>query len=112
LEKALRVTQGAAPGTDTALDAEILESIAGDIPSHSLQHDEVIGKKIVDIMVKVGLQSSKGDARRLIRNGGVYMNNQKVLDENDNINQSHLIDGKLLLLAVGKKNKVLIRVAM
>lgn len=112
LKKALRVTEGAAPGADTTLNTEVLESIAGDMPSHSLRLEEVVGQKVVDIMVKVGLQASKGDARRLIRNGGVYMNNQKLNEENDSVMQSHLIDGKLLLLAVGKKNKVLIRIVM
>ncbi|MBA3816402.1 MAG: tyrosine--tRNA ligase [Parachlamydiaceae bacterium] len=111
LKTALRVTQGAAPGADTALNAEILESIAGDMPSHTLQIEEVVGQKIVDIMVKIGLQASKGDARRLIRNGGVYMNNQKLNDENDSVAHSHLIDGRLILLAVGKRNKALIRIA-
>lgn len=110
LAKALRVTQGAAPGAETTLNTEVLESIAGDMPSHSLPLGETVGQKIVDIMVKMGLQASKGDARRLIRNGGVSINNQKVEDENASILQSHLIDGKLFLLAVGKKNKVLIRV--
>lgn len=110
LKTALRVTQGASPGADTALNAEILESIAGDMSSYSLRFDEVVGQKVVDVMVKVGLQVSKGDARRLIRNGGAYMNNQKLNDENESVMSNHLIEGKLLLLAVGKKNKVLIRV--
>lgn len=110
LKTALRVTQGAAPGADTVLNVEILESIAGDMSSHSLRFEEVVGQKVVDVMVKVGLQVSKGDARRLIRNGGAYMNNQKLNDENESVMPVHLIDGKLLLLAAGKKNKVLIRV--
>lgn len=112
LKKALRVTQGAAPGSSTILNTEILESIAEDMPNCSLLKEEVVGQKILDLMVKVGLQASKGDARRLIRNGGVSMNNQKINDENDSIMESHLIDGKLLLLAVGKKNKVLIRITL
>lgn len=110
LKTALRVTKGAAPGADTVLNAEILESIAESMPSHMLQINEVVGQKVVDIMVKIGIQTSKGDARKLIRNGGVYLNNQKLDDENESIIQSHLIEGKFLLMAIGKKNKVLIRV--
>lgn len=111
LRKALKATQGAAPGANTALDAEVLESIAEDMPSVTLQVDEIVGQKVVDLIVKVGLQQSKGDARRLIKNGGVYINNEKLNDENGAFAKNHLIDGKLLLLAVGKKNKMLIRVA-
>lgn len=106
---ALRATEGAAPGTETVLDAGRLESIAEDIPSFTLPMGEVVGQKVVDLIVKVGLQPSKGEARRLIRNGGVYLNNEKVADENGSVLQDQLIEGRLLLLAVGKKNKVLIR---
>lgn len=110
LETALRVTKGAAPGSETALDAEVLESIAKDMANSSLSFEEVVGQKVVDVMVKVGLQTSKGEARRLIRNGGVYLNNEKLTDENGSIDRKDLIDDRLLLLAAGKKNKVLIRI--
>lgn len=110
LQIALKVTEGAAPGSQTKLDATVLESIAGDMPSHSLPVAEVVDGKLVDLMVKVGLQPSKNEARRLIRNGGVYVNNEKVSDENGVITSDNLIDGHLLLLAAGKKNKVLVRV--
>lgn len=106
---ALRVTEGAAPGAKTTLDAQLLESLATGMPSHDLAPIDVVNTKLIDLMVKVGLQTSKSEARRLIRNGGVYLNNEQVLDENYSIAENHLIEGRLLLLAVGKKNKVLIR---
>ena len=106
LDTALKVTKGAAPGAETILDAAILESISGDMPSFNLPQSSVVGQKLV----QVGLQASKGEARRLIRNGGVYLNNEKIGDENGNILQKDLIDGRLLLIAAGKKNKILIRI--
>lgn len=110
LNTALRVTEGAAPGTKTKLDTEVLESIAGDMQSYELHPDNVVGQKIIDLVVKLGLQVSKGEARRLIRNGGTYINNQKISDENYAVVADDLVDGRLLLLATGKKNKVLIRI--
>lgn len=110
LSTALRVTEGAAPGAATKLDANVLESISGDMQSHELPLNNIIGKKIIDLAVSLGLQASKGDARRLIRNGGAYINNQKISDENYAILPEDLIDGRLLLLATGKKNKILIRI--
>jgi tyrosyl-tRNA synthetase len=110
LQVALRVTEGAAPGSQTTLNAEMLEGLAGDMPTHILKSHEVIDVKLLDLIVKMGLQESKGDARRLIRNGGVYVNNEKIVDENLQLTGSHLIEERLLLLAVGKKNKVLIRI--
>lgn len=110
LKVALEVTKAAAPGSETALNAEVLESIAGDMPSHSLKKAEVVDIKLLDIMCHVGLQASKSEARRLIRNGGVYLNNSKVENENYIIQTSDLIENRLILLAVGKKNKILIRI--
>lgn len=109
LQKALKATEGAAPGSSTKLDAANLESIMNDMPSCKLGKDEVIGKKLIDLLVEIKLQTSKGDARRLIRNGGVYLNNEKIEDENFSIQSQSLIENKFILLAAGKKNKMLIQ---
>lgn len=111
LEIALKVTQGASPGNDTVLDAEVLEGLALDMPSCTLKREEVVAVKLIDLLVGVGLQASKGEARRLIKNGGVYLNNAKVCDETLILAAAHLIGDRLLLIAAGKKNKLLIRVA-
>lgn len=111
LSVALKVTAGAAPGAETALDAQVLESLAADMPSHALPVNEIVGVKLIDVMAKTAMMTSKGEARRLIRNGGVYLNNVKIANEDHVIGAEQLIDGRLLLLALGKKNKMLIRVA-
>jgi len=110
LETALKVTKGAAPGSDTVLDAAILESIARDMSHKDLPMASVSGAKVIDLLVQLEMQASKGEARRLVKNGGVYLNNQKITDENYAIAQSDLIEGKMLLLAAGKKHKVILKV--
>lgn len=109
LQTAIRVTEGIAPGSQTKLDTALLESLAADMPSCSLKFEQVRHGKLIDILVQTGLQASKGDARRLIRNGGVYVNNEKIEDENCVIDDSLIIDQRLILLAAGKKNKMLVR---
>lgn len=49
--------------------------------------------KLVDIMVETALITSKNEARRLIKAGGVKLNNEKVSDENMqiNLNKEYLI---------------------
>ena len=47
---------------------------------------------------------------RLIKGGGVYLNNIKVSDEAAQVTTDDLIDGEIFLLAAGKKNKMLIKV--
>ncbi len=110
LQTAIRVTEGVAPGSQTKLDATILEGLAADMPSCQLALEQVVNSKLIDLLVEIGLQSSKGEARRLIRNGGVYINNQKIEDENCVIDSNLLIDNRLMLVAAGKKNKMLVRI--
>ncbi len=110
LAKALKVTEGAAPGTDAALDAETLREIAKDMPSIELPSSEVLGQKFVDVSVKIGLLSSKGEAVRLIENSGAYFNNQKISDVNFRLPEDSLIGGEFLLFGSGKKKKMLVKV--
>src|SRR4029079_3587801 len=110
LETALKVTEGAAPGTETVLDPEILREIAKDMPNISLRLDEVIGQKYVDILVKIGLLSSKGEAVRLIHNGGAYLNNERVGDPGLHLSEQLLIGGEFLLFGAGKKKKMLLSI--
>jgi len=109
LEVAKRATACARPGSETVLDLDALEKIANDMPNVALKTEDVIGCKIIDLCLLTGAQKSKGEARRLIRNGGVYLNNEKVEDENAEVTDQLLIGGKLLLLGLGKKKKILIR---
>lgn len=110
LEIAKRVTEAAKPGSETELNVEVLEGLAKDMPSKDLTKEEVIDIKLVDVLAKVGLQPSKSEARRLIKNGGVYLNNNQVVDIELHIKDTDLIGAKLLLVAVGKKNKMLLRI--
>lgn len=111
LKTALRVTEGIAPGSETTLDATMLESLATDMPSCQLLLERVLNAKLIDLLVETGLQTSKSEARRLIRNGGVYINNAKIEDENCIIDGNFLIDKRLMLIATGKKNKILVRIS-
>lgn len=112
LAQALLATQLAAPGAKAVLDVQALEKLTDEIPSQTLSSTDIVGVKLVDLLAKTGLQTSKSEARRLIRNGGVTINNNKVEDENYVVDSEQLIEGRLLLLALGKKNKMLIRVSI
>jgi len=110
LRAAIAATQVAAPGKDAELDAATLELVAKDLPCAELGRSDVVGKPVIDVMVSSGLMKSKGEARRLLANGGVFVNNKKILEANAVIETSQLLDSRLVLLAAGKKNKMLVRV--
>jgi tyrosyl-tRNA synthetase len=111
LQQALRTTEALRPGSATQLDATILEEIAGDAPSASLPAADVAaGKQLADVAVAAKLLPSKGEYKRMVKNGGVYLNNAKVTDPSYALQDGDLIEGRLMLLAAGKKNKMLVRV--
>ncbi len=111
LRAALKVTEGIAPGSEAKLSAAILQELIGDMPNMELPLSEVIGQKYVDIAVKVGLVPSKSEGAKLIKNGGAYLNNERVVDPAFEISPSHLIEDTFLLFSAGKKKRLLIRIA-
>lgn len=60
------------------------------------------GISVVDLFVKSGLVSSKSDARRLIEQGGAYVNQRRIESHEEKIDMMDVNDGGLILRA-GKK---------
>ncbi|KAI4375745.1 hypothetical protein MLD38_013575 [Melastoma candidum] len=110
LQEALRATEALRPGAETKLDWKAIEGIAEDLPSYSLPYDEVLNTSVVDLCVLSGLLESKSAARRLLKQGGLYLNNCRV-DTESKIEADDIVDGKVLLLSAGKKNKVVVRIS-
>lgn len=110
LEAALKATQAARPGHDAPLSAESLEAMSSELPSKEVSLETFVGSKIVDLVAILDILPSKGEARRLIKNGGLSVNNEKVVDEGKVLSESDLIGGNFFLLSTGKKKKILVRV--
>jgi tyrosyl-tRNA synthetase len=98
-------------GTLQNLSANELEGIFEDVPSCSMKRDEVVGHSIVDVITNAQIVKSKGEARRLIKQGGVYMNNVRVDDDTTTISNEVPIENYLLLFRLGKKNYTLIKLS-
>ncbi|GJX14341.1 tyrosine--tRNA ligase, chloroplastic/mitochondrial [Tanacetum coccineum] len=111
LEEALLATEALRPGSETRLDWKTIEGIAEDVPSCSLAYDSVLDASVVDLSVSTGLIDSKSAARRLLKQGGLYLNNGRVDSEGKKIGVDDIVDGKVLLLSAGKKNKMVVRIA-
>ncbi|AUY54117.1 MULTISPECIES: tyrosine--tRNA ligase [Streptomycetaceae] len=59
---------------------------------------------VVDLLVAVGLAPSRSAARRTIKEGGAYLNNVKVTDEEAVPTEADLLHGRWLVLRRGKRN--------
>ncbi len=62
------------------------------------------GTGIVDLLVASGLVASKGEARRTIKEGGAYLNNERVADPDFTPGDTDLLAGSWLVLRRGKKH--------
>ena len=85
--------------------AEALFSGGGDMSSvpTAVIASDMIGSSILDILVATKILPSKGEARRLIQQGGLTVNNEKVIDVNMTVTEENFIDGSMLVKR-GKKN--------
>ena len=63
---------------------------------------DAIGMGILDVMVSSGLAASKGEARRLVQQGGVSVNDQKVTDATATLSEADFADGAAIIKK-GKK---------
>ena len=71
---------------------------------------EVRPDTVVDALVQSGLTKSKSEARRLIKQGGVYVNNRRVTEVDQKVLSGDWVDGKKLMLRKGKKDYALLTV--
>lgn len=108
---AQKVTEGAKPGKATTLTKEVLEEISKDMPHQKLSKNQILGISIIDVAVLINLVTSKGEMRKLIKNGGAYLNNHRVESSDYLLEEKDLIDSLYLLFGAGKKKKILVSVS-
>ena len=96
-------------GTMEGLHAEELLGIFANVPSAQLERDEVVAKPAIDVAVKAGLCKSKGEARRLIESGGLYVNNRRVDGIQATVSQNDAVDGRIVVLRSGKRTFHLVK---
>jgi tyrosyl-tRNA synthetase len=112
LAQARQATQVLFGGTLEGLGEAELADIFADVPSSELPRTDLEGQgvQIVDLLAESGVASSKGDARRSMQGGGIYLNNVRVDDVERTATHADLLAGRFLLLRKGKKSYHLIKV--
>lgn len=97
-------------GSVEGLSAEMIETIFTNVPSATCSKDDVLGKPLFEVIAGVGMVSSKGEARRLVQQGGLSLNSVKVAGLDKTLEAADLIDGRLAVLRSGKRNFFLLKV--
>ena len=111
----LKIAQRA---TDVFFGAEISEltdaqliGIFADVPSKELPRSRLGGQgiSIIDALCESGLAKTKNEARRIITQGGAYVNNRRIEGIETQLGAAHLAGESVMVLRAGKKNYALLR---
>lgn len=97
-------------GSLAGLSADDVADIFEDVPASELPRSDYAGEgmPLVDALTRTGVAASRGEARRLIEGGGVYINNTQA-DSSRRLTLEDSIEGRFIVLRKGRKNYHLIR---
>jgi tyrosyl-tRNA synthetase len=85
------------------LDLQTLTSALAQLPKTQIQKNQPI-PTWVDLITACGVVDSKSAARRIVNEGGAYINNRKVESEDFTPAKTDLLHGRFLLLRKGKRD--------
>ena len=91
-----------------AASLDVWETLEAELPSWTTNRDD-LPSTVVDLISAAGLTDSKGDARRQLQQGGVYINGERAHGEATVADYSLLAD-RYLWLRRGKKKDVIVKV--
>ena len=91
------------------LDLKTLDSALSQLPKTTIRKGDPY-PSWVDLLAATGVVDSKSAARRIVKEGGGYLNNKKVESEDFTPSKSDLLHGKYLLLRKGKRDLAAVEV--
>jgi tyrosyl-tRNA synthetase len=91
------------------LDLATLDSALAQLPRTQIAKGQPL-PTWVDLLAATGVVDSKSAARRIVKEGGAYLNNQKVENEDFTPSKADLLHGKYLLLRKGKRDLAAVEV--
>lgn len=98
-------------GDIDGLSAEDIRDIFSDVPSKSIHEADLVGAPVdlaSFLSETTGFMKSKGEVRRAIAEGGVYLNNHRAADAAAVVTKSDFMHGEYLVVRRGKKNYFLV----
>ena len=90
-------------GELNALDEKTLAAALSQLPNVSIKKEEAF-PTWVDLLAATGVVESKSAARRIVKENGAYLNNEKISGEDFAPTKEHLIHGRFLVLRKGKRD--------
>jgi tyrosyl-tRNA synthetase len=95
------------PLSDATVDDVLM--VFADAPSTELALPAE-GMPLVELLALVKLAASRSEATRLVRSGGVYVNNVRAADEKAKVRSADAIGGQVILLRKGRKDQHVVKI--
>src|SRR5687767_6971248 len=92
----------------SALTASQIEHALSGVPSSTIA--AASAWPVTAFLMSAGITKSKSDAQRLIKGGGIHINDQRVTDEKGQITPAQAIEGKLFVVRKGKHEYFIVRI--
>ena len=110
--EAIRASEILFGGELDGITEATFQEIAGEVPTHEIKLDRFGGEGLwlPELLHEAGLAQSRGQARKDVKGGGVYVNNRRTDDEQHKLQSGDLLFGKYLLLRRGKRNYAVVLV--
>jgi tyrosyl-tRNA synthetase len=109
--KARRASEALFSEAIAELDEATLLDVVNDAPSSTWSREDLAaGVDPVDLLVASHLAASKGEARRFLEQGGVYVNNVRT-DATSRVSLEHALHGRYVVLRRGARQLHLVVVA-
>jgi tyrosyl-tRNA synthetase len=102
-------TQALFSGDISTMSIRELLDVFPDVPSSSVPFSNE-GWGIVELLASAGVTSSKGEATRLVRSGGIYVNGRRVGDVKHRLVSEDAVEGQLFVIRKGKRDNFIVRV--
>ncbi len=94
------------------LSDERLRELFPDVPSVSVPRVQLCGDggiDLLDVLVTASLAPSKKEGKKLLQQGGLYLNNVQVPADKRTLGQTDLASDSMLILRAGKKRYCLVK---
>ncbi len=87
------------------------KEIVGEVPTKEIERSQIdgAGQPLVEVLVQSGLCPSKGQARKDLEGGGIYVNNVRETNPARTVRQHDLLFNEYILLRKGKRNYAVVR---
>jgi tyrosyl-tRNA synthetase len=104
-DDAIRASEIMFGGALDGISESVFQDVVGEVPTRSVDKAELAGAgaPLVDLLVLSGLSSSKGQGRKDVEGGGIYLNNVRITEFSRGVSTTDLLFGKYLLLRKGKR---------